>query len=161
MSEVGLGVRNYDVVMCVRTFPIRVAGNSGPLPEGSEISWDDVQRESGYPYPVDEYTTTTKRLRRVARFDWNVVERAVLANDPSHLALHGADYLAYENNGATNHASLSENAQAFIGALEARTKVPVTFVGTGPQQGEIIDRRAELIASAPEQVVDATASATR
>ena len=42
LGEVGLGVRDYEVVMAIRTYPIRVAGNSGPLP--GEITWEDVQR---------------------------------------------------------------------------------------------------------------------
>ena len=61
LGEVGLGVRDYDVILAIRTHPIRVAGNSGPLP--NEITWEDVQRESGYPHPIAEFTTTTNRLR--------------------------------------------------------------------------------------------------
>ncbi len=78
LGEVGLGVRDYEVVMAVRTYPIRVAGNSGPLP--NEVSWDYVQKKSGYPHPIAEFTTTTNRLRRVAKFDWSVVGQAVAAN---------------------------------------------------------------------------------
>src|SRR5438445_1558547 len=57
-----------EILMVIRTFPIRVAGaQSGVLLD--EISWDDVRQESGYPHEVSEYTTVTKKIRRVGRFD--------------------------------------------------------------------------------------------
>ena len=65
LGEVGFGSREFEVVMAIRTFPIRVAGDSGPLK--NELTWSDVQAHSGYPYPLAEYTTTTKRLRRVGQ----------------------------------------------------------------------------------------------
>lgn len=44
LLEAGLSPNvNLDVVMVIRTFPIRVAGNSGPLPD--EISWPILARE--------------------------------------------------------------------------------------------------------------------
>ena len=139
LGEVGLGVRDYEVVMAIRTYPIRVAGNSGPLP--GEITWEDVQRESGYPHPIEEFTTTTKRLRRVAGFDWDVVKQAVMANAPTQIALHGADYINHDNYGAIAWTDLTDNARRFVDDLELKTGVPVAFVGTGPTNEHIIDRR--------------------
>ena len=139
LGEVGLGIRDYEVIMAIRTYPIRVAGNSGPLPD--EITWADVQRESGYPHPIAEYTTTTKRLRRVARFDWSVVDQAVAANAATQVALHGADYLAYANYGATDWSSLTYDTCQFIDRVETRLGVPVTLIGTGPTNEHIIDQR--------------------
>jgi adenylosuccinate synthase len=112
LGEVGLGVRDYKVVMCLRTFPIRVAGNSGPLP--NEINWEELQNFSGYPYPTSELTTTTKRLRRVAEFDIEVVKRAVFANCPTALALHGADYLDYGNKGLESFEDLVPSTKEWI-----------------------------------------------
>ena len=139
LGEVGVGVRDYEVIMAIRTHPIRVAGNSGRLPD--EITWQDVQRESGDPHPIAEYTTTTKRLRRVARFDWSVVEQAVAANAPTQIALHGGDYIDYANYAATGWSDLTDNVRQFVNELEAHLGVPVTFVGTGPTNENIIDRR--------------------
>ena len=139
LGEVGLGVRNYEVILAIRTYPIRVAGNSGPLPK--ETTWEDVQRESGYPHAVAEYTTTTNRLRRVAKFDLSIVGQAVAANAPSHIALHGADYIDYANYGATDSSGLSDSALTFIKVLEDKFEIPVTFVGTGPEIEHIVDRR--------------------
>src|SRR5207248_11574743 len=98
-----------EIVMVVRTFPIRVAGNqSGDL--RNEISWEDIRRESGYPFDVPEYTTVTKKIRRVGRFDLCQVLDACQVNRPTRLAVHGLDYLDYDNLDVTDHASLSQNA---------------------------------------------------
>ena len=139
LGEVGLGIRDYDVVMAIRTYPIRVAGNSGPLP--NEITWADVQQESKYPHPIAEFTTTTKRLRRVARFDWSVVDQAVAANSPTQIALHGADYIDYANHAVTDWNRLTPNVHEFVERLERRYDVPVTFIGTGTTNEHIADRR--------------------
>ena len=121
------------------TFPIRVAGDSGPLKY--EVTWDDVQALSGYPHPLAEFTTTTKRLRRVARFDWEVVHAAVEANAPSHIALHGVDYIDYGNKSLQSYANLTPKTRDFVQEIEGRTRIPVSFIGTGPTNNEIIDRR--------------------
>ena len=139
LGEVGLGVRNYEVILAVRTYPIRVAGHSGPLP--NEISWEDVRRESGSPDEIAEFTTTTKKLRRVAKFDWSVVERAVMANNPTQIALHGADYIDHADYSTADWSALSDRTQGFIGEIEARLNVPVTLIGTGPDNGHTVDRR--------------------
>jgi adenylosuccinate synthase len=141
LGEVGLGPRGVQVIMAVRTFPIRVGGNSGPL--ARELSWTDVQTRSDYPHPIAEYTTTTKRLRRVASFDAEVVTRAVTANSPSYLALHGVDYIDYKNQGARSIDELSPSTLKFVDELETLTKTPVGLIGTGPQVSEFIDRRTE------------------
>ena len=139
LSEVGVGARNFEVIMAIRTYPIRVAGNSGPLP--SEVTWEFVRRKSGYPYPVEEFTTTTNRLRRVAEFDWAVVEQAVAANAPTQIALHGVDYLDFANYGVTEWDKLTNDTKRFVVELESRTKTPVTFVGTGPTNEQLVNRR--------------------
>lgn len=150
LGEVGVGVRNFDVVMAVRTYPIRVGGHSGPLK--NEVSWDDVTERSGYPVPLAEYTTTTKRLRRVAEFDWDLVLRAVAANHPSHLALHGLDYIDYENRGVQSPDRLTSSAKSFMAQLALRTGVPVSFAGTGPLVHELLDLRRANRATGPREI---------
>jgi adenylosuccinate synthase len=139
LGEVGLGVRDFEVIMAIRTYPIRVGGNSGPLP--TELTWEEIRHRSRYPHSIDEYTTTTKRLRRVADFSWDVIDRAVAANSPSQLAVHGVDYLDFSNKLAKSFTDLTDQAKDFISALEERTEVPVTLIGTGPDIDEIIDLR--------------------
>lgn len=150
LSEAGLSPRlATEIIMGVRTFPIRVEGNSGPL---DEISWDQLQKMSGCPYPIFEYTTATGRTRRIGLFDMELVKRAARANRPTYLALHGADYLDYSNKGCTRYHGLSEATTKFVENLEESLSTPVAFVGTGPKNEEIIDRRRSDLIWQPQQV---------
>ncbi len=150
LGEVGLGVRDFDVIMAIRTYPIRVAGNSGPLPR--EVTWEDVRKESGYPYPIVEHTTTTNRIRRVARFDWSVVDQAVSANLPTQIALHGGDYMEYQNMTLNEWDQLTTGLQDFVHRIEQRYRIPVTFIGTGPANEHIVDRRDIEICQATDSI---------
>jgi adenylosuccinate synthase len=142
LSEVGISPLTVsDVIMVIRTFPIRVGGNSGPLPR--EINWKTVQDESGYPYEIQEFTTVTKRLRRVARFDLEVVKRAVNANMPTRIALMGVDYIDYKNKKAKHYRELTQETKEFISWLERELGIKIAFIGIGPTDNELIDRLEE------------------
>jgi len=139
LSEVGVSpMKVNSIIMAVRTFPIRVGGNSGPLK--NEINWEEVRKISGYPYGISEFTTVTGTLRRIARFDLDLVKRAVMINRPTELALHGADYLDFVNKGIREYELLNGIAKNFIKILENEIGIPVNFIGTGTSQLEIIDR---------------------
>lgn len=138
LSEVGVAPNLVDqVVMAVRTYPIRVAGNSGPLP--NEITWGDVQQQSGSPEPITERTTTTKRIRRVAEFDLGIVRRAAAVNGATSIALHGGDYLDYSSRGVTEPAELSGSIRRFVDQLQGDLSVRVDLVGTGPETEQFAD----------------------
>ncbi len=137
LSEVGLSpLKVSDIIMVIRTFPIRVGGNSGPLP--NEICWDDIKKESGYPHEIKELTTVTQTLRRVARFDINLVKKASLVNSPTKIAVMGLDYLDYSNYRVKKYEDLTLNAKYFISHVERETKACVAYVGTGPLDHEIL-----------------------
>lgn len=139
LSEAGLPpTRVTDVVMVLRTYPIRVGGPSGPLPD--EISWEEVARRSGYPTALAEYTTVTGRLRRIAEFDWDQASEASRLNGPTSIALHGVDYLCHEDLGAQHWDALSQQTRDFVEQVEARLRVPVRYVFTGPDGTDLIDR---------------------
>lgn len=89
-SEAGVSPRWLtDVVLVLRTFPIRVAGNSGPL--RNELDWGTVGTESGAPHSIVERTTVTGQVRRVGRFDMDMAVRSCLINKPTQIALNFAD----------------------------------------------------------------------
>ncbi len=143
ISEVGISpLAVTSIIMVIRTFPIRVEGNSGPLE--NEITWQELRETSGYPYEIEEYTTVTNRLRRVGKFDLNLVKRAAMVNKPTAIALNGADYLEYDNKGKQQFNFLSETTQRFIRDIEAGIGVPAQYVGTGTLNNEIIDRSKEI-----------------
>lgn len=150
LSEVGVGpTRITDVVLVLRTFPIRVAGKqAGPIKD--EIRWNQLRLESGYPYDITEVTSVTKRIRRIGRFDWNLAIGAVQANAPTTIALNGLDYLDYSNRGINKWDQLSEIAKSFVEEVEAKLGKPVKILGTGPSLSEVFIRKPhELLKQKP------------
>jgi adenylosuccinate synthase len=149
ISEVGLSPRLVsEIVLVFRTFPIRVAGaQAGPL--NHELTWEELRRESNSPVPLDEYTSVTHKLRRVGRFDWEAARRAVMLNRPTRLALNFLDYLGFENRAASSWNDLNVQARSFVEDLED-FRVPVNFIGTGPQLSQSISHsRGSLLRAAP------------
>lgn len=145
-----------------RTFPIRVAGNSGPM-SGKEIDWDDVTEfATGKPikewrrrleglsglgcggdeitklkadiskYEILEVTTATKRKRRVFEFGEEDFHKAIMINRPTHLCLTFVDYLDINDIGKSRWEDLSEKSRTWILGTEARLGCFFDFLSTGP-----------------------------
>jgi len=125
------GVPRVDeVVMVVRTYPIRVAGNSGPL--AGEITWDDVSKHAGRT--ISERTTVTKKVRRVGKFDLQQVLDAAFVNGATGIILTFGDYLGPHNENITDWDRLTSEARSWITALQAdlnEINLPILAVGTG------------------------------
>jgi len=150
-SEVGLSPRHVDhIVMVLRTFPIRVGGNSGPLP--NEIDWAEVKKIAGAPIEEPEFTSVTHRMRRVAHFDCSAVQRASQYNRPTSLALMGVDRLDHLNRGVLDPRDLTHAAIEFISELECATDTPVEWVGTGFRTADAI--RMKHITSPSKRSLD-------
>src|SRR5689334_19397 len=90
------------------------------------------QTGSAYPHSIEEMTTVTRKLRRVARFDWQLAEAATVLNRPSTIAVNGLDYLAFGDKCVQSYSQLSARSREFVGELEYRLGVPVAFCGTSP-----------------------------
>ena len=86
---------------------------------------------SGSPVVVPEYTSVTRRLRRVARFDIELVKMACRYNRPTSLAVMGLDRLEHANTGVTDIDKLTPRARNFLQELELATGIRVEFAGTG------------------------------
>jgi adenylosuccinate synthase len=128
--EVGLSPRLIDnIVMVIRTFPIRVGGTSGPF--ANETTWEEIRRLSGAANTVPEYTSVTKRLRRVAQFDFDLLKLACQYNCPTSLAVMGIDRLDCANAGVQELGQLTSNARLFLTKVERATHTPILFAGTG------------------------------
>lgn len=99
LAEAGLNPWGQKVRVWVvyRTFPIRVAGNSGPL--AFETSWEELADKYG-SHIKEERTTVTNKVRRVGVWDHSLARAAMVANGgPSHhvrAAVMFADYLIPE-----------------------------------------------------------------
>jgi len=142
LSDTGLAPSLVeDIIMVIRTYPIRVAGNSGPMC-GKEISWDIVKERGQIPYKLKEQTTVTKRTRRVCEFDIGLIKKACLINRPTQIALMFADYVDYPiNYGKQKYEELSIEMKSMIDKIEENTGVPVTLIGTGFDFEHMVDRR--------------------
>lgn len=211
VTEAGLSpALDFEVVLVVRTFPIRVAGNSGPMPQ--EISWPilaaDINRKlagmdkppivshkalmeferaiwethrhiyPNAPSPIlqhewtpeereyhrvalsemnadvikslseetvtelkklFEFTTVTKKLRRVARLDADMLRYSVMLNRPKWIALTFLNYvfpglwgkpeLMSEMIGDYNRAPMQ-----YIDDVETACGVRVGAVTVGPEE---------------------------
>ena len=128
LSEAGLGPLDVDdVVLVLRAFPIRVPGNSGPL--SGEIDWDVVTKESGNESSLVELTSVTRTVRRVARFEPEIVRQAIEANNPSRIVLNHVDYV--DANCAKNN-SLTELASEFVQEVELSIGRKIDYFGFSP-----------------------------
>ena len=67
----------------------------------------------------------------MAGFDWDVVKQAVMANAPTQIALHGADYINHDNYGAIAWTDLTDNARRFVDDLELKTGCASSFCWHG------------------------------
>lgn len=128
VSEAGLSPLDVDdIVLVLRAFPIRVGGNSGPLP--NEIDWDTVTKESKNNEPILEYTSVTKTVRRVARFDPNIVCQAIMVNQPTRIVLNHLDYI---DTSCKHVNKLTDKASEFVNEIELLIEKKIDYMGFGP-----------------------------
>lgn len=135
LAETGLSpVDVDDVTMVIRSFPIRVAGESGPL--AGETTWKEIaartgRREEG----LREFTTATKRLRRVGQFDPEVVRRALDVNRPTRFVLNHLDHIG------DKHGLADENGRVrrFIRRTQDSIGRSIDWYGFSPTG--VVDRK--------------------
>ena len=131
-----------DVIGVTRTYPIRVAGNSGPFDVDSiELSWRDVAANAGAPAIV-EHTSVTGALRRVATFSPSGFLRASLVNRPTEIALTFADYLDWS---VHERDEISRPIEGFIEQIEKLAGAPVSIVKTGPHMTIDLDEYRRIM----------------
>lgn len=128
LSEARLPISSLkEVIGVVRTFPIRVAGNSGPLK--NETSWGAISEQMSRS--IEERTTVTKKVRRVGMFDYEQVQEAVELNDVTCLVVTFMDYLHPSAGNARTFEELPQECKDFIDNLERKVGVPVVAVTNG------------------------------
>lgn len=138
LTDSGIPPRLLDrTILVCRTYPIRVAGNSGPM--HNEITWEELNRRLD-KHGVTEQTTVTKKTRRISEWDESLVLRAITLNAPTDLAITFLDYIAPEDEGKESYHSLSDTSKRFIEYVENLTELPVTLLGTGGEHWHVIER---------------------
>lgn len=187
VTEAGLSPSlEYEVVLVTRTYPIRVAGNSGPMP--GEIDWvtlamminekllaakksllldpmalylfmEEYEKhpDEGYssmdiaasernrdtmralpPAVVKElgklfeFTTVTKKLRRVARLDMPSLKESVMLNRPSWIALTFLNY-EFPQLWGVEDPIVVKGMIEYVDHIEKVTGITVGAITTGPE----------------------------
>lgn len=129
IAEVGIApTRVTNVLMVIRTYPIRVAGNSGPME--NEISWEELSRRTGME--LCEYTTVTKKVRRVAEFDDKLFLNSCVLNAPTELALTFADYVDPFIKDCDDPKRIAASKPLYDFMKEHALLGKVKYIGTGP-----------------------------
>lgn len=136
LADAGISPSDCDgVVMVLRSYPIRVAGDSGPLK--GEMSWEDLTAKSGAAKPLHEITTVTKKTRRVGEFDPELVKRAIWANKPSMIVMNHLDYIDPEIRDAD---TLTDKVHGWLFEIENKIGRHIDVVGTS--EWGMLDRMA-------------------
>jgi len=127
VSEAGLSPLDVDdIVLVIRTYPIRVGGNSGPLPK--ETDWATVSNSSESFSKLVEFTSVTKTVRRVAAFDADVVLKSIAVNNPSTIVLNHLDYIDM----SVSNGKLTSVCSEFISSVQNELGEKIDFIGCGP-----------------------------
>jgi adenylosuccinate synthase len=110
-----------------------------------EITYEQLAERSGIPIDQlrkTEITTTTRRQRRLAEFDWTQFRRSVFLNGPTDIALTFVDYLDIKNREAYRFEQLTPETLRFIEEVERVSGRPVTLISTNFHWRNVIDRRS-------------------
>jgi adenylosuccinate synthase len=135
LSDVGVGPKRVDNVLVVfKSYLTRVGG--GPL--DGELPAEEVVKRGW-----QEFGSVTGRLRRAAPFDLKLAKRSVILNSATQIGLTKLDSMFPESSRKRTFSELSRDATLFIEKIEQELSTPVVYIGTGPDVGDIIDRRNE------------------
>jgi len=144
LADAGIAPSNVrKIIMVCRTYPIRVGGPSGDM--AYEVSLDEIHARSKIPLKElqrTETTTTTKRARRIAEFDWEQLKDSVQLNGPTDIALTFVDYFDIDNRTAYRFEQLTNETIRFVEEIERVSGRPVSLLSTDFSWRNIIDRRA-------------------
>ena len=141
LSDAGISPRFHgQTIGVMRTYPIRVGGNSGPV-GSDELSWKEITKRSRSKTQILEHTTVTGRVRRVFEQDWVSISKAIEINQPDQIALCFLDYINAEDYGKNDLDKLSDESRKYIEITEELVGVPITLISTGPKNEHMIDIR--------------------
>ena len=130
MADAGVPANRLDRSIGVfRTYPIRVAGNSGPFfPDSHEIDFNDLGVEP-------ERTTVTKLKRRVATWSHQQLEYSAMLNGMTHAYVTFLDYEIPALFGKDSFKELEphdmDKVDTFVGRF-SRLGIELMGFGTGP-----------------------------
>jgi adenylosuccinate synthase len=121
---------DLEVIVVARTYPIRVAGNSGPMV--GETTWEALGL-------AEERTTVTNKVRRVGGWDEELLREAIAANGGGgwnstvKLAVTMLDQLYPAIAGDTDFSEWPDEPIDWLLSVQDEMETDVAYVGTGPQ----------------------------
>ena len=138
-----------DIYMIIRPYPIRISNKtnigeeiySGDYAGSTEITWEEVKKRCGCDIDLREYTTVTKKVRRVFEMNWDRLKYNVMINHPTQIVLNFAQYIDWKAYKCKDYNLLPGKVIEFINKIEKETNTPVTIIGTGECESDIIDLR--------------------
>jgi len=138
-ADVGIPATKLDhIIIALRTFPIRVGGNSGPL--SRETSFAELRDRTG---GAIEKTSVTKKERRIGYLDWKKLHKTKILNAPTHLAVMFVDYYNPDATNLEYYNELPSDVKRLVKSLEDFFEAPALFVSTGVnamiKRGELWD----------------------
>lgn len=125
-----------DVYGIIRTYPIRVGNHNGVNSgnAGVETTWGVIEERAGAPggtFSANEYTTVTKRQRRVFELDIKYAARLANLAGTTKLILNFVQYVDYAAHGITEWNKLSRGVLDLVAAIEDEANIRVVACGTG------------------------------
>lgn len=141
--------RVKDIIMVIRPYPIRISNKtnigvdiySGDYARSKELTWEEIKKRCNADIKLQEYTTVTKKVRRVFEMNWDRLKYNVMINNPTQIALNFAQYIDWNAYRCNNYNDLPTKVKDFIHRVEELTNTPVTMIGTGERNCDIIDLR--------------------
>lgn len=131
-SDVGIGPTEVDdVIVVFKAFVTRVG--EGPL-EG-QLTEEETQKRGW-----QEFGTVTRRPRRAAPFNFDLAKKAVHLNGATQAAITKMDVVFPDTIGAKKFQDLPSKTRDFVEEVEKTIGIPVTLIGTGPSNEDLIDR---------------------
>jgi adenylosuccinate synthase len=147
MNDVAVPMRFLNqTCLVIRTFPIRVGneysaqgveiGNSGAVfPDQKELTWENLSELAGKR--LIEYTTVTKKIRRVFTFSDKQLKHALWVSGPCNVFLNFMNYL---DPNAKNLEKSNESAKAFYSHISELIKpsgAQIKWLGWGPDYQQV------------------------
>jgi len=124
-----------SIIASLRTYPIRVGnvedGWSGPhYSDQEETSWEKISEQIGQD--VIEYTTVTKRVRRVFTFSYVQLGRFLKLVNPDFAFLNFINYIEEEK-----RSSFIRKLQHYMNTYSSGSRCELKLVGYGAKNDEV------------------------
>lgn len=145
------------IIANIRPYPIRISNTSaadgsqvysGGYAESKELTWEEVEKRAGFaPGELSghhsNYTSVTKKLRRVFEFSWQRFRYMNKVCAPTSLSLNFANHLDKSVAGKNDYMDIMCNhsvVRDFADRLAMESGVNVDFIGTGAKMSEMAVR---------------------